>query len=152
MMKLFCIELSKLNKIELGEIVKRFQIKDPFNLDELYRLKMSGYNSVFIDEETNKMFFFTLNNAKRTIQVGDYLKNLLLEMKSLGFGARIVVNEHLSNDNSKECKKSLLLRENLSENEIMSEIERITSLINTVGFKNLTKDDVEFYKKYGDYI
>lgn len=151
-MKLFRIELSKLNKIELGEIVKRFQIKEPFHLEELYRLKMSGYNSVYIDEETNKMLFYILNNAKRTIQVADGLKNSLLDMKSLGFGARLVVNEHLSREGIKEDRNSLLLRENLNEDEILSEIERITSLINTIGFKNLSQDDIAFYKKYGDYI
>lgn len=151
-MKLYCIELSKLNKIELGEIVTRFQIKEPFNLDELYRLKMSGYSSIFIDEDTNKMFFYTLNNAKRTIQVAEFLKNTLFDMKSLGFGARMVVNEHLPKGNCKDTKNSFLQREDLTDEEILIEIERITSLINTVGFKNLTKDDVEFYKKYGDYI
>lgn len=110
-MKLYCIDLSKLNKIELESIQKRFNIL--INTEELYRLKMSGYNSIYIDEETNKIFFYTLNNSKMTIQVGDYLKNLMIDLKPLGFGAKVVVNEHLP-------KQPTIVKE-LSEEEVVAE-------------------------------
>ena len=138
-MKLYCIDLSRLNKIELGEIQKRFKV--PIDTEELYRLKMSGYNTIYIDEETNKMAFYTLNNAKKTIQVADYLKNIMIDLKPLGYGAKVVVNEHI-------VKKPKAM----NDKEIYEEIDRISSIINRFGYASLSPEEKQFYKDHEDYI
>lgn len=137
-MKLYCIDLSKLNKIELSEIQKRFKV--PIDSDELFRLKLSGYNTIYIDEETNKVFFYTLNNSKKTIQVGDYLKNLMIDLKPLGFGAKVTVNEHIS-------KMPTVTRE-LNEDELEGEYNRILDKIHQLGMGSITIDEANFLNKH----
>jgi len=136
-MKLYCIDLAKLNKIELGEIIKRFKV--PLDLEELARLKNSGYNTIYIDELTNKIFFYTLNNAKKTIQIGDYLKNIMIDLKPLGFGAHLVVSEH---------KSKPVIKKEYTIEEIQDEYDRILDKIHTLGINVITEEEHDFLDKY----
>lgn len=138
MEQVYCIDLSRLSKIELGELIHRFDLE--LNLEELFRLKNSGYNIVYLDRETNKMLFYTLNSCKRQVCIGDHVKNRLSELKPLGFGTRTTKPDvHI---------KPPLRKRNLTKEEIVVEFNNILDKIHTHGIDSITEEEHSFLTQH----
>lgn len=142
-MELYSIDIAKICKAEIVGMIKRYNL--PHTVDELYRLKMEGYNKLVFEKSTNKLLFYTLNSSKTTYELSSYAKNMVNGLVALGFEKQVpepalVQNEPATKD------------EALTEEQIYKEIDRITKMINLFGYNKLDSKDAEFYEKHSDYI
>lgn len=138
------MDLVKLSAIELSEVINRFQL--PHKIDELTRLKQSGYNTLYFDNTNHQLLYYTLNNDKRTIQLSDGLINNLRDIRALGFGATKVVTAHLPQKTETKAIKQL------TQDEIEAEIDRLSTQINVHGMQSLSVEELDFIKKNAKYF
>ena len=82
-MELFCIDLSRICKIEIGELIRRYQL--PFMADDLYLMKLDGYNKLYYHQETYDLIFYTLNCSKKVYEPSSKIRQKLNDIIPLGF-------------------------------------------------------------------
>lgn len=140
---IYCIDLCRLNKIELTEIVARFSLE--IDIEELSRLKNSGYNTIFLDRSNNRILFYTLNHAKREIRIGDHIKNQLSELKPLGFGTR-TVNPPIHQQYSPKKERKF------TKEEITTRFNEILEKIHLSGIDAISQEEHSFLAKYKNQI
>lgn len=140
---IYCIDLCRLSKIELTEIVTRFCLE--IDIEELSRLKNSGYNTIFLDRSNNRILFYTLNHAKREIRIGDYIKNQLSELKPLGFGTR-TVNPPIHQQYSPKKEREL------TKEEITTRFNKILEKIHLSGIDAISDEEHSFLNKHKNQV
>lgn len=138
----YCIDLNRLSKIELSEIISRFNLE--IDIEELSRLKNSGYNTVFLDRPSSRILFYTLNNSKRDIKIGDHIKNQLQELKPLGFGTRTVTPPI-----HQKCPPR---RRELTKDQIITRFNEILEKIHCSGLDSISEEEHSFLTKYKNQV
>ncbi len=163
-MKLYLIDVSKICQAEIVGTIKSYSL--PHTVEYLFHLKMEGYNKLYFDSDTHKLVYYTLNSDKSTYRLADGVKNILIDLIALGFEKPVKVKEQTKDkdyyttlrdrddnvDVVMRDETKMILDEYVSIKSILSEIDRITSLINKNGFSSLSNVDSEFYKKHSKYI
>lgn len=153
-MELFCLDLSRINKIEIGELIRRYQL--PFTADDLYLMKMDGYNKLYYHQETFELMFFSLNCSKRVYEPSSKVRQQLNEIIPLGFHkptptkSNHQVAKNLEDKNRSVAPKPR--RHFSTKKEIENEVNRLLDLINEQGYGNLTSDEKEFLKNNSNLL
>ena len=144
-MELYSIDIAKICKAEIVGLVKNYNL--PHTVDELYRLKMEGYNKLVFEKSTNKLLFYTLNSSKTTYELSSYAKNMVNGLTALGFEKHIPEPAMVQKQPATKEEPAAL-----TDEQIYKEIDRITKMINLFGYNKLDSKDAEFYEKHSDYI
>lgn len=153
-MELFCLDLSRINKIEIGELIRRYHL--PFTDDDLYLMKMDGYNKLYYHQETFELMFYTLNCSKKVYEPSSKIRHQLNEIVPLGFQKPTSTkSNHRIADNVEERNRRVAPKPNRQFNthkEIENEINRLLDLINDKGYKEMSDDEKAFLKKYSNNL
>lgn len=153
-MELFCIDLGRINKIEIGELIRRYQL--PFLTDDLYLMKMDGYNKVYYHQETFELMFYSLNCSKRIFEPSAKVRRQLSEIVPLGFHKPTSTKSNHEVAKDVEDKNKRIApkprRQFNTKKEIENEVNRLLDLINERGYSYLSSDEKEFLKNNSNLL
>lgn len=140
------INLEKLTKSEMGLFIQENQL--PYTVDDLFRKKMDGFNKLYFDVKEKQILFYTTNRDKRTLQVGDFLKNKLNGLVPLHSTISKHEREEEDSISNREASEKVRVDSGISTDEIEERLNQLYEKVMQTGSKSLTDEEKEFLVKY----